>query len=22
MWAHVNSVDYDPSDDSIIISSR
>ena len=21
-WAHVNSVDYDPSDDSIIISSR
>ncbi|EAK8296709.1 hypothetical protein E7M00_05960 [Campylobacter jejuni] len=21
MWAHVNSVDYDPSDDSIIISS-
>ena len=21
-WAHVNSVDYDPTDDSIIISSR
>ena len=21
-WAHVNSVDYDPADDSIIISSR
>ncbi|MBM6705333.1 aryl-sulfate sulfotransferase, partial [Sutterella massiliensis] len=21
-WAHVNSVDYDPTDDSIIVSSR